>query len=77
MNSILLLGDMSKDNTKETDICSTIYSADKIDPFEGLNLDEICVSPHQLQKTSPKEDDDKGEELFNLNPLDDIDVTGL
>lgn len=78
MDSILLSGDMSKDTTKTTDICSTIYSADKIDPFEGLNLDDICVSPQQLHNISiEKEESNRGEELFNLNPLDGIDLAGL
>jgi len=69
---------MSKKNKKAADICSTIRSADKIDPFEGLNLDEICVSPQKLSTTSSEKEahESKGE-LFGLNPLDGIDMEGL
>jgi len=66
---------MPKENTNIADICSTIHSADKIDPFEGLDLDEICVSPNQINEASAQEADSN--ELFELNPLDDIDLEGL
>lgn len=36
---------MLKDNKDAPDIFRTIHSPDKINPFEGLNLDEICVPP--------------------------------
>ncbi|AGF79892.1 ATPase involved in chromosome partitioning [Desulfocapsa sulfexigens DSM 10523] len=66
---------MSKKNTNATDHCSTTYSADTIDPFEGLNLEDICVSPHDIEKASPEKD--LGNELFGLNPLDGIDLEDL
>lgn len=75
---MLLFVDMSTDNNQPADICSTIHSADKIDPFEGLNLDEICVPPHQLTGISPEEETNQNKnELFDLNPLDDIDLADL
>ncbi len=61
---------MSNDGKNNTDICSSIHSADNIDPFEGLNLDSICVSP---SKTDTKSSD----QLFSLNPLDDIDLQDI
>ncbi|RUM41207.1 MAG: hypothetical protein DSY80_09190 [Desulfocapsa sp.] len=67
---------MTKQNSSANDICSTIRSSDNIDPFEGLNLDEICISPAKITgsqvKTGPARDQEK--ELFALNPLDDIDL---
>jgi len=69
---------MSKKNKKAADICSTIRSADKIDPFEGLNLDEICVSPQKINTTLPNTAADKRKgELFDLNPLDGINMEGM
>jgi capsular exopolysaccharide synthesis family protein len=69
---------MSKENKNAADICSTIHPADKIDPFEGLNLDELCVSPHQLNSAAAeKEENSNSDELFDLNPLDGIDLEGL
>jgi len=69
---------MSKDNKKATDICSTIHSIDKVDPFEGLNLDEICVPPQKLKNASSENDtEDNRKELFDLNPLDGIDMDSL
>lgn len=69
---------MSKENTKAADICRTIHSADKVDPFEGLNLDEICVSPQKFTPTpSEKVPENNTRELFDLNPLDGIDMDGL
>ncbi len=73
---------MLKDKKDATDICETIHSPDKIDPFEGLNLDEICVPPQKLissaseeNKVSSKSSD--ASELFDLNPLDGIDLDDL
>jgi capsular exopolysaccharide synthesis family protein len=69
---------MSKDNKKATNICSTIHSIDKIDPFEGLNLDEICVPPQKFKNvSSEKATEDNKKELFDLNPLDGIDMGSL
>lgn len=69
---------MSKENNKVADICRTIHSADKIDPFEGLNLDEICVPPRKLKPAqSEKAQEDNEKELFALNPLDGIDMDSL
>ena len=65
---------MSKENKNEADICGTIHSADKIDPFEGLDLDDICVSPNQFNTAlTKKETNTNSDKLFDLNPLDGID----
>lgn len=75
---ILLPVDMPKENNNKVDICSTIHSADKIDPFEGLNLDEICVPPQNLNNTATEtEKENNSNNLFNLNPLDGIDLEDL
>ena len=69
---------MSKENKKTANICSTIHSADKVDPFEGLDLDDICVSPQKINNaSSKKEANSKKGELFDLNPLDGIDLEGM
>jgi protein-tyrosine kinase len=68
---------MLNKNKNAADICSTIHSADKIDPFEGLNLDEICVSPPQLNSALEKKEGINNSELFDLNPLEGIDLEGL
>ena len=70
---------MTKEKNNAADICSTIHSTDKIDPFEGLDLDEICVSPQNLKASSPadKKKNSDHAELFDLNPLDGIDLQGL
>jgi len=67
---------MSNNKQQNSDICSSIHSADKIDPFEGLNLDEICIPPVNLAapQTKAKTQAEKGQELFALNPLDDINL---
>ncbi len=67
---------MSNNKQNSSDITSSIHSADKIDPFEGLNLDEICIPPANLvdSPTKTKTTEEKGQELFALNPLDDIDL---
>lgn len=72
---------MSKDNNA-TDICEAIHSSDKIDPFEGLNLDEICVSPQKDPSPASADNEagaenNKTSELFDLNPLDGIDLDDL
>lgn len=67
---------MSNNSQNANDICSSIHSADKVDPFEGLNLDEICVSPANLNNPEPAVQDKKKpeDELFDLNPLDGINL---
>lgn len=72
---------MRKDN-KATGICGAIHSSDKIDPFEGLNLDEICVSPQNQPSPASADNEANDEnsetgELFDLNPLDGIDLDDL
>lgn len=69
---------MLKDEKKGTDLFSTIHTADKVDPFEGLDLNEICVSPKKLNpaSTADKKKNNKAE-LFDLNPLDGIDLQDL
>lgn len=62
----------------DPDICDTIHSSDKIDPFEGLNLDDICVPPEQATGTlGNKTSTDSRTALFGLNPLDGIDMADL
>ncbi len=70
---------MLKDNKDTTDICKTIHSPDKIDLFEGLKLDEICVPPQGLVPSSSenKENPSEASELFELNPLEGIDLENL
>jgi Mrp family chromosome partitioning ATPase len=59
-------------------VCDTIRSADTIDPFEGLDLNEICVSPEQLAQPSKSQPPaDSHTILFGLNPLDGIDISEL
>ena len=67
---------MSNEKKNTPDICGSIHSAEKIDPFEGLNLDEICIPPVNLAGSADnaKTNNNKGQELFALNPLDDIDL---
>ncbi len=62
-----------KEDNNPANICSTIQSAGSIDPFEGLNLDEICVPPRNMSHPEPDPANNRGE-LFDLNPLDDIDI---
>jgi len=66
---------MSIENKNSADICNTIHSADSIDPFEGLDLNDICVSPDQLNNAAAKKE--KDDNLFNLNPLDGIDLKDM
>ncbi|MBU1419920.1 MAG: CpsD/CapB family tyrosine-protein kinase [Proteobacteria bacterium] len=73
---------MLKDKKDATDICETIHSPDRIDPFEGLNLDEICVPPQKLISSTSEENKVSSKpcdtsELFDLNPLDGIDLDDL
>ncbi len=70
---------MLKEKNNAADICSTIHSTEKIDPFEGLDLDEICVAPKNLRPSSPEdpEKDSDQADLFDMNPLDGIDVQGI
>lgn len=70
---------MLKEKNKTADICNTIHSADKIDPFEGLDLGEICVSPKNLKKPSStnKKGTNTSRELFDLNPLDGINLDDI
>ncbi|HID70783.1 MAG TPA: hypothetical protein EYP35_10100 [Desulfobacterales bacterium] len=69
---------MLKDEKKGVDLFSTIHTADKVDPFDGLDLNEICVSPNKLNPASAtdKKKSNKAE-LFDLNPLDGIDMQDL
>ncbi len=70
---------MTKQNNDGTDICSSIYSPDTVDPFEGLDLDDICVKPELLKKGQPSTENVTGKDadLFGLNPIDDTDLQGL
>lgn len=67
-----------KDQNTSPDICGTIHSSGKIDPFEGLDLNDICVPP-----TSPDRNLEETEappvstKLFDLNPLDEVNLEGL
>ncbi len=64
--------------TARADICTTIRPADNIDPFEGLDLDEICVSPKQFSTTPGDHSSAKSQTaLFGLNPLDGEAMRGL
>lgn len=53
-----------------------MHPADKVDPFEGLNLDSICVSPTKTNTANDTKDGDKTSDtqLFDLNPLDGINL---
>jgi Mrp family chromosome partitioning ATPase len=69
---------MTKQNDTANDICSSIRSSDTVDPFEGLDLSDICVSPDHLQTTKPADDNvTPNKELFDLNPLDGIDLKDI
>lgn len=73
---------MLKDKKDATDICESIHSPDRIDPFEGLNLDEMCVPPQKLLTDTSEEKEVSStnsgtNELFDLNPLDGIDLNDL
>ena len=80
-NNLQLSPGTTKDDEEQTNICSSINTSDKIDLFEGLNLDEICVPPrkHDQEKKTPDDNESKGSgnELFGLNPLDGIDLENL
>lgn len=52
------------------DICSAIHTTEKVDPFEGLDL-ELSNLPRQL---SPG---DTSESLFALNPLNEINLADI
>ncbi len=69
---------MTKQSNTANDICSSIRSSDTVDPFEGLDLDDICVSPDQFQPPTPAGDNiSPNKELFGLNPLDGIDLKDI
>jgi Mrp family chromosome partitioning ATPase len=75
---------LSPDSTKEdeqADICSSINASDKIDLFEGLNLEEMCVPPPKKdqakESSGGKDETGQTDELFDLNPLDGIDLKNL
>ncbi len=65
---------MPQEKNKNTaNICGSIHSADSIDPFEGLDLDEICVPPQTLSHTEA-EPEARSSELFDLHPLDAVNL---
>ncbi len=66
---------MAKQSNSANDICGSIRSSDSIDPFEGLDLNDICVHPKQIQaeETAVQERPSKNE-LFDLNPLDGVNL---
>ncbi len=68
---------MSQQKTSEPDICSTIHPGDKFDPFEGLDIPDICVSPETLSAVAPTERTHSDDALFELNPLDGIDLEDM
>ncbi len=69
---------MTKQSNTANDICSSIRSSDSIDPFEGLNLDDICVSPDKLNPSkTPGDDSSSDNKLFTLNPLDSADLQNV
>ena len=69
---------MLKDEKKGADLFSTIHTADKVDPFEGLDLNKICVSPNKLNPASATDKKkNRNTELFDLNPLEGIDLQDL
>ena len=71
---------MPTENNTSKDICHTIHTVDSVDPFQGLDLSEICVAPAQKEQKSDEtnsRDSDEGGGLFDLNPLDGIDLQGI
>ena len=56
-----------------TNICKTIYSSGELDPFEGLDLDDICVPPPSgpTEPVQKEKEEESRTTLFDLNPLDD------
>lgn len=70
---------MTKQSNTDNDICASIHSPDNIDPFEGLDLDGICVPPAQLNSSAnlPAKASKSAEELFSLNPLDGINLEDI
>ena len=71
---------MPTENNKSKDICHTIHTADSVDPFEGLDLSEICVAPAQKGQEPDETNNQESQEgggLFDLNPLDGIDLQGI
>ncbi len=68
------LTDMPQEkNNNAANICGSIHSADSIDPFEGLDLDEICVPPQTFSPTAA-EPEKRSSELFDLHPLDTVNL---
>lgn len=67
---------MTKQSNTDNDICASIHSPDNIDPFEGLDLDDICVPPAQLNSPAnlPAKASKSAEELFGISPLDGINL---
>lgn len=70
---------MTKQSNTDNDICASIHSPDNIDPFEGLDLNDICVPPAQLKSsaTVPAKVSKSAEELFGLSPLDGINLEDI
>ncbi len=68
-----------KDKQDPTDICKTIHVPGKLDPFEGLDLDGMCVPPLDQKKASAEVEEQESlkTSLFDLNPLDDKQLQGL
>jgi capsular exopolysaccharide synthesis family protein len=67
---------MSKEDNNTKDICKTIHFHDKIDVFDGLNLEDMCVPPQAKESSSEGDSKDSNEPdgLFQLNPLDGINL---
>jgi protein-tyrosine kinase len=70
---------MTKQSNTDNDICASIHSPDNVDPFEGLDLNEICVSPTDLNSSGKgvAKESKSAEELFGLNPLDGINLKDI
>ena len=70
---------MTKQSNTDNDICASIHSPDDIDPFEGLDLNDICVPPAQLNSSAnvPARASKSAEELFGMSPLDGINLEDI
>lgn len=54
----------------ERDLFGSIPKALDLNPFEGINLDEIAVAP-------PRREISEDYEWIEINPIDDIDIEGI
>ena len=69
---------MTKQSNTANDICNSIRSSESIDPFEGLDLEDICVPPPQVDPSAATtKDKQQSKELFDLNPFDGIDLKDI